>query len=99
MKKKEIEERIVELIHAGWKKLGMPVDKKKIRKMVRLFNTNGDGMKRVVVSGITYIVPIEDIFLKGLKTREIHKYPTERQYNKMNEKERTTYTFKDKRQI
>jgi len=49
---------------------------KALRKMLNLM-PDEDGMKRVtnMETGKTYLVPIEDIILNGLKGEELTKYP------------------------
>lgn len=77
----ETEERIFNAVKRRWERdVGKGnVDERKLRRAIRLFNTDGDGLKRVVFlpTGKTHLVPIEDIMLDGLKSGDINGYPVE----------------------
>jgi len=51
------------------------VDEPMLRHIIRMANTDGDGKKRIICDGKTYLVPIEDIILDGVKGGELSKYP------------------------
>jgi hypothetical protein len=54
-------------------------DEKSLKKIIELADTNGDGKKRVIIEGKIYLVPIEDIILKGISGREVKEnYPEEK---------------------
>ena len=74
----KIREQIFRKIKKEWeKRIGKGnVDEIRLRQIIGLADTDGDGKKRVVVNGKTYLVPIEDIILKGLKGNEIENYPS-----------------------
>lgn len=74
----EIQKRIFDRVKENWElRLGKGnVDKEKLAEIIRMADTDGDGMKRVEVIGKgTYLVPIEDIILVGVSVDEIDKYP------------------------
>ena len=43
----------------------------KLRAMINLFDRHGDGFKRVIYEGKTYLVPIEDVICFGLTATQI----------------------------
>ena len=50
--------------------------KRFLKRIIPTFDTNGDGKKRVIIEGKTYLVPIEDIICFGIKAEEVPlKYP------------------------
>ena len=66
----DVEKRIFDTVTA--KHVG-PVDEPFLKKIIRLANTDGDGFKRVSLMGksATYLVPIEDFILYGLKASDL----------------------------
>lgn len=73
---KEHHKKILDKIVKRWKKMtNKPIDKKSLLAIIEMADTDGDGKKRVIVNGETYLVPIEDIILDGIKAKEIGKYP------------------------
>lgn len=75
----EIEQKIFDKIIAEYHKRNIVPIEEYLKKIIKLGNTNGDGCKRVSRIGEdkTYLVPIEDIILHGLKATELDKYPVE----------------------
>ena len=77
----ETEQKIFDKIVEEYKRRGTKRSTfwtdEQIKRVIQLANTNGDGKKRIVDhNGITHLVPIEDIFLFGVKEQELDKYPT-----------------------
>lgn len=54
-------------------------DNEALKRIIILADTNNDGFKRVsrIGSDKVHLVPIEDIFIQGLKSSDLDKYPTE----------------------
>lgn len=74
-------DKIFRKVKEEWeKRVGIGnVDEKSLKKIIEFADTNGDGKKRIIIDGKTYLVPIEDIFLNGLKGNEVEgKYPLEK---------------------
>jgi hypothetical protein len=74
----EIQDKIFRKVKEEWeKRVGKGnVDEKSLKKIIEIADTNGDGKKRIIIEGKTYLVPIEDIILKGISGREVkEKYP------------------------
>jgi hypothetical protein len=81
----KIQNEIFRKVKEEWeKRVGKgKVDEKSLKKIIEFADTNGDGKKRVIVDGKTYLVPIEDIILKGISGKEIkEKYPEENRRGK-----------------
>ena len=80
MKLTKIQQKIFDKVKKEWeKKIGKGnVDEEVLKKIIKLADTEGDGKKRVSVLGLnkTYLVPIEDIILDGIKAFELDKYET-----------------------
>lgn len=79
-------DKIFRKVKKEWeKRVGIGnVDEKSLKKIIELADTNGDGKKRIIIDGRTYLVPIEDIILKvlGISGREVmEKYPLEKAKN------------------
>ena len=77
----EIEQKIFDKVKQEYSNRGITmIDEDMVRKFIKLANTEGDGKKRVSSMGNpkARLVPIEDIFLKGLKAEDLEKYPVER---------------------
>lgn len=77
----ERQQEIFENVKANWgKRVGTGnVDEDLLKEIIILADTEGDGLKRIqkVGSKKTYLVPIEDILLIGVRTKDLDKYPTE----------------------
>jgi len=77
----EIEQKIFDRVMAEYNKRGItPDDEMYLKAIIRLGNVHGDGYKRVTRMDRpdrTYLVPIEDIILYGIKAEELDKYPVE----------------------
>lgn len=73
-----IEKRIFEKCRRAYEERGLIIDEDWLRNVISLANTDGDGMKRVVFQGATYLVPIEDIILDGLRGCDVPKYQREK---------------------
>ena len=74
----EIQQQIFDKVKENWvQRVGKgAVDEVVLASIIKLADTEGDGKKRVTVEGKgTYLVPIEDIILVGIKAQEIEKYP------------------------
>jgi hypothetical protein len=77
----KVKEKIFNKVKKRWEeRVGKGnVDENILKTLVEISVTDDDGKKRVVVDGKTYLVPIEEIFLNGLKGYEItKKYPLEK---------------------
>jgi len=80
----KVKNKIFKKVKKEWeKRVGKgKVDEDMLKTLIEISFTNDDGKKRIVVGGKTYLVPIEDIFLKGLKGNEVkEKYPEEETKN------------------
>lgn len=55
----------------GWRDISMSISGHPLAEWWRLWDTHGDGMKRIIVGGRTYLVPIEDIVCKGVSGQQI----------------------------
>lgn len=76
----KIQQRIFDKVKQNWeKRVGKGViDETLLTNIIIIADTQGDGKKRVTVEGKgTYLVPIEDILLIGIKGWDIEKYPKE----------------------
>lgn len=75
----EVEQKIFDKVIAEYHKCDQIPDEEYLKKIIKLANTNGDGYKRVIRMGEdkTYLVPIEEIILNGLKATELDKYLVE----------------------
>ena len=73
----EVQQKIFYDVKAEWeRRVGKGrIDEGRLKRTILMADTNGDGKKRVVVSGKTHLVPISDIILHGLQAVEIDKYP------------------------
>ena len=74
----DVEQKIFVKVIAEYHRRNIVPDDEYLKKIIKLGNTNGDGYKRVSRIGgdKTYLVPIEDIILHGLKATDLDKYPT-----------------------
>jgi len=81
---KNIRNKIFKKVKEDWEKMvgKGKVDEKALKDLIKFADTNGDGKKRVIVDGKTYLVPIEDIILKGIIGKEVKKYPLEMEREK-----------------
>ena len=70
-------ERIFKKIKKEWeKRVGKGnIDEPSLRRIIIMADTDNNGKKKVTIDGITYLVPIEDIILDGIKGTDIEKYP------------------------
>jgi len=77
----DIEQKIFDKVIEEYKKRGKIADGDHLKKIIKLGNVQGDGYKRVSRIGEdkTFLVPIEDIILHGLKATELDKYLIEEQ--------------------
>jgi len=77
------QQEIFEKVKADWgKRVGAGnVNEDTLKRIIVDADTDGDGFKRVqkVGSKKTYLVPIEDILLIGVRVTDLEKYPTEEQ--------------------
>jgi len=77
----EIEQKIFDRVKEEYIGKGItPVDGPYLKRVIKLANVDGDGYKRVTRMDRpdrTYLVPIEDIILYGIKAEELDKYPVE----------------------
>ena len=76
----EIEQKIFDKIEKSYVNRGYAVfNEEMVKKIIKMANTDGDGKKRVVRmrDNKTFLVPIEDVFLNGLKESELDRYPVE----------------------
>lgn len=73
----DVQQEIFNEVKTEWeKRTGKGnVDEGSLKRIIIMADTDGDGKKRVVVSGKTHLVPISDIILDGLRASEIDKYP------------------------
>lgn len=72
----EVEQKIFDKVIAEYNKKGITANEEYLKKIIKLGNVDGDGYKRVSRMGEdkTYLVPIEEIILHGLKETELDKY-------------------------
>jgi hypothetical protein len=76
----DVEKRIFDKVVDEYKKRGLIADEDYLIRIIKLGNTEGDGFKRISRIGEdkTFLVPIEDIILYGVKAEELDKYEVEK---------------------
>ncbi len=83
----KLEQEIFDKVKEGYAETNKTMlNENAFKKMIKMANTEGDGLKRVSRMGKeeVYLVPIEDMILHGLKEEELDKYPVEKlEKNKM----------------
>ena len=74
------QQEIFDKVKQAWEAIAGPgrVDGKILEGIIVMADTNNDGKKRIVCDGDTYLVPIEDIIIDGVKAVDLFKYPKEK---------------------
>lgn len=77
----EVEQKIFDKVVAEYRKRKIIPDEGFLKIIIKMANVHGDGHKRVIRIGEdkTFLVPIEDIILDGVKATELDKYLIEEQ--------------------
>ena len=77
----DVEQKIFDKVVAEYRKRKIIPDEAFLKMLIEMANVHGDGYKRVIRIGEdkTYLVPIEDIILHGVKATELDKYLIEEQ--------------------
>lgn len=72
----DVEQKIFDKVVAEYRKRKITHNEGFLKMIIKMGNVHGDGYKRVIRSGEdkTYLVPIEDIILHGVKATELDKY-------------------------
>lgn len=72
----ESEQKIFDRIKEESIRRGTAINETFVRNVIRLANVDGDGKKRVVKmeTGETFLVPIDDIILNGLRGQDLDRY-------------------------
>lgn len=78
---KKHQKKMFDRVFEAWeKKVGKGnVDNERLKLIIQLADTNGDGKKRIAVCGKVFLVPIDEIILNGITGLQATGYPEEKE--------------------